>query len=394
MFGWEFPPYNSGGLGTACHGLTHALADMQVQITFVLPRNLGASSPTVKMVYADTKTIKFEVWNSLLKGYATSESYKEEFMKSLKEGYAQDLLNEVQRYALAGKEIARKEHHDIIHAHDWLSFQAGIAAKNESGKPLVLHVHATEFDRSSFNAHPEIYRIENESLKQADRVVAVSSFTKDLLNKYYDVPASKIDVVHNGINHHEYQRFEPNVQQLKRFFGKIVLFAGRLTVQKGPDYFLKAAQRVLSYDDNVTFVVSGAGDMEHQIMHEAVRMGISHKIFFTGFLRGHDLHTVFQAADLYVMPSVSEPFGIAALEALANDTPILISRQSGVSEILTHALKVDFWDTEEMANKILSLLNYPSLYKVLRENGKRESERYSWSRSAEQCLHVYKQLLA
>jgi glycosyltransferase involved in cell wall biosynthesis len=393
MFGWEFPPFNSGGLGTACHGLTRALSSKNVPITFVLPRNIGAMSHNMKVVYADSKSIKFEVWNSLLKGYATSESYKQELMDAIKAGFAKDLLAEVNRYAAAASEIAQREDHNIIHAHDWLSFKAGTAAKKTSGKPLVLHVHATEFDRSSNNTHPEIYKIENDALREADRVVAVSDYTKKILTKFYDITQEKIDVIHNGVDLHEYELLKHDAEKLKQTFGKIVLFAGRLTIQKGPDYFLKAAKKVLEHDRNITFIISGSGDLEQQIMNDVVKHGLSDKIFFTGFLRGKDLYTVFQAADLFVMPSVSEPFGIAALESLANHTPILVSKQSGVGEILVHALKADFWDTDEMANKILTLLKYPSLSNCLRHHGRKEVEKYNWHSSADKCISLYQQLI-
>lgn len=393
MFGWEFPPFNSGGLGTACHGLTKGLSKHNVSISFVLPRKIGAHSQHVKLIYADNKKITYHLWNSLLKGYITSQAYREAYKNTQDEKYGRDLMEEVERYSYAAAEIAKKEPHNIVHAHDWLSFPAGMRAKRVAHKPLVAHVHATEFDRSNGNVHGRIYQIEKEGMEQADRVVAVSQYTKNLIHAKYHIPQSKVHVIHNGIDLGDYANMDNRIFHLKQFFPKIVLFVGRLTLQKGPDYFIRAAEKVLSYDNEVTFIVSGSGDMEHQILTQAIHAGISHKIFFTGFLRGEDLNAVFRAADLFVMPSVSEPFGIAALEAIANNTPILVSKQSGVSEVLTHALKVNFWDTNEMANQILSLLRYGAMKECLRENGRKEVEKYTWDRSAHQCSHLYQQLL-
>ncbi|MCX7996268.1 MAG: glycosyltransferase family 4 protein [Patescibacteria group bacterium] len=396
MFGWEFPPFNSGGLGTACHGLSHGLADDNVCVTFVLPRKVGATSNKIQITFADEHEVNEDFYRTLYNPYLTTQLYKS-LRKTLKSDdiISTDLITEVYRYSVNARTVANSTRFDIIHAHDWLSFGAGMEARHISRKPLVLHVHATELDRTGFNgAHPYIYHIEKEGMKRADRVIAVSGYTRDVICRHYHIPRHKVDVVHNGINLHEFRYRHHDIQQVRAIFGKIVLFVGRLTLQKGADYFLRAAHLVLQYYPDVTFIIAGSGDAERQLMEDAARLGISNKIIFTGFLRGAELNKIYQAADAYVMPSVSEPYGIAALEAIANGTPLIVSKQSGVSEVLNHALKVDFWDTQEMANKILAILNHESLYQTLHHNGLKEVERHTWNHSARKVHQIYNQLLA
>ncbi len=396
MFGWEYPPFNSGGLGTACHGLTHSLVDSNIDVTFVLPRKVPAQSKKVKLAFADEREVTEDFYRTMYNPYLTTELYKT-LKKTLKADdiISGDLITEVYKYSVNARKIAQSNPVDIIHAHDWLSFGAGMEAKHLTKKPLVLHVHATELDRTGFNSgHPYIYQVEKEGMKRADRVIAVSGYTKDVIVNHYNIPSHKVDVVHNGINLSDFKkRHDDEIKQIKQFFGKIVLFVGRLTMQKGVDYFLKSARLVLQHYPDATFVIAGAGDTEQTLMQEAARYGISHKVFFTGFLRGEELNKIFQAADLFVMPSVSEPFGIAALEAVANGTPALISKQSGVSEVMIHALKVDFWDVQEMSNKILSVLQHGSLYQTLHQNGLKEVKKHTWHESAQKCAQIYHQLL-
>lgn len=397
MFGWEYPPFNSGGLGTACHGLTHGLADNNIDVTFVLPRKVAAESKRIKLTFADQHEVSEDYYRSLYNPYLTTELYKT-IRKTLKTDtdISSDLIGEVHKYSVNARRVAKDNPVDIIHAHDWLSFGAGMEAKHLTKKPLVLHVHATEMDRTGFNSgNPYIYSVEKEGMKRADKVIAVSGYTKDVIVKHYKIPSHRVDVVHNGINLDDFnKRHDAEIKKVKSFFGKIVLFVGRLTMQKGVDYFLKAANEVLHHYPDVTFVIAGSGDAEQRLMDDAARYGISHKVFFTGFLRGEELNKLFQAADLFVMPSVSEPFGIAALEAIANGAPALISKQSGASEVITHALKVDFWDTKEMANKMLSILNNSSLYETLHNNGLHEIQKHTWQASAEKCARIYHQLMA
>ncbi|MDO8492678.1 MAG: glycosyltransferase family 4 protein, partial [bacterium] len=359
MFGWEFPPHNSGGLGVACLGLTRALAREGFDITFVLPKMVPISSGHVKIKFADISNVRFKSINSPLSPYLTSGKYGKLFGGG--SGlYGPNLISEVKRYALLGGALVLEDEYDVIYAHDWLSFGAGLEAKRISGKPLIVHVHATEFDRcgGASGINNEVYELERVGMEDADCVIAVSQFTKDTITRYYGIPAEKVIVVHNGVDDATFPYREmksTRLGALKKAGYKIVLFAGRITLQKGPDYFIRAAKRVLEYNPKVIFLVVGSGDMERQVMQEAAYYKIADKVLFTGFLRGDDLAESYDIADLYVMPSVSEPFGITPLESMRVGTPVIISKQSGVSEVVHHALKVDFWDTEEMANKILSV---------------------------------------
>lgn len=390
MFGWELPPFNSGGLGVACYGLSKSLSK-NVDITFVLPRKVEVSADFLKLLFANN--IKITTIDSPLRPYMTSHEYSrlEEDITM----YGNDLFSEVKRYAMEARKIAQKEQFDIIHAHDWLSFEAGIAAKEVSGKPLIVQLHSTEYDRcGGENLNKAVYDIEKRGMEIADKVVGVSNLTKSIIQEHYGIPSEKVFAVHNRINADEYSdETNDRIFQIKKDGKRIVLFAGRITLQKGPEYFLQVAKRVLEYDQNVLFVMAGSGDMEYKIMDDAAVMGISDKVLFTGFLRGDELAHVYKMADIFVMPSVSEPFGIAALESMVHGTPVIISKQSGVSEIVQNALKVDFWDIDEMVNKILSVLSFPSLKQTLQENGRNEVGIFSWDMAADECLKLYRTLV-
>jgi glycosyltransferase involved in cell wall biosynthesis len=303
--------------------------------------------------------------------------------------YSGDMFSEIQRYAALASEIARHESFDIVHAHDWMTFPAGLAVAAIKGVPLVVHVHSTEFDRSGLHIDQRIYDIERRGMHGAIKIIAVSHLTRNLITHHYGIDPSKVEVVYNAIetstNH-----FDPEQYRIRKD-EKIVLFLGRITMQKGPEYFLAAAKKVLEVMDNVKFVMAGSGDMIRRTIEMAATMGIGHKVLFTGFLRGGDVEKVFKMADLYVMPSVSEPFGIAPLEAMSHDVPVIISKQSGVSEVLSHALKVDFWDINEMANKIVAVLRHPPLASTLRQHGSFEVRRLSWVDAAKACVNVYEQ---
>lgn len=313
-------------------------------------------------------------------------------MKPMEAGdsqYGGDLVADAERYARMVVALGFREKFDVIHSHDWLTYPAGIALSYVTGKPLVVHVHATEFDRSGEHVNQRVYEIEREGMHAAARVIAVSMLTKGICTARYGVAPEKVEVVYNGVDQ---EGSQPVPQQTIEARDKIVLFLGRITMQKGPEYFIAAAKRVLDKMDNVKFVVAGSGDMALRMIELAAGMGIGHKVLFTGFLRGSDVERVFKMADCYVMPSVSEPFGIAPLEAMSNDTPVIISKQSGVSEVLTHALKVDFWDIDEMANKIVAVLKYPPLSQTLREHGRFEVRRLTWDGAAERCVQVYRSI--
>jgi glycosyltransferase involved in cell wall biosynthesis len=306
-------------------------------------------------------------------------------------GYGSDLFGDAERYARLCVALARHEDFDVVHAHDWLTFPAGAAVAKVFGKPLFVHVHSTEHDRSGDNVNRACFEIERAGMLAADRVLAVSGLTKSICVGKYGIDESKVDVVYNGIDRPEQ---EPPPGTEIEAGDKIVLFLGRITMQKGPEYFIAAAKRVLEKIDNVKFIVAGSGDMALRMVELAAAMGIGHKVLFTGFLRGKDVDRVFQLADCYVMPSVSEPFGLAALEAIHHDVPVILSKTAGAAEVLTHVLKVDFWDTDEMANKIVAVLRHPPLSQTLRQHGRFELRRLTWGGAAEKCVASYRAALA
>ena len=422
MLGWEFPPFISGGLGTACYGLTKAMDELGVKVTFVLPTMVDSKYTThVKLLAPNSQTsgtflkfdklrnVTFRAINSPLQPYSSLESYQQRIEEALRQkrkgcggnpsetdqfiggvDYSCDMYTEVHRYAAIAAELAANEEFDVIHAHDWMTYPAGIAVAAISGKPLVVHVHSTEFDRSGENVNQMIYDIERQGMERADKVISVSHFTRNIIISRYGISGGKVEAVYNGVEcNGNWTLAESGIDKDE----KIVLFLGRITMQKGPEYFLAAAKKVLDVMDNVKFVMAGSGDLMHRAVEMAAGLGIGHKVLFTGFLRGEDVQKIYRIADLYVMPSVSEPFGIAPLEALNNDVPVIISKQSGVSEVLMHALKVDFWDVDEIANKIIAVLKYPPLQMTLRNYGNFEVRKLRWKDTAARCLRIYEELL-
>jgi glycosyltransferase involved in cell wall biosynthesis len=400
MYGWEFPPCNSGGLGVACQGIVGGLHENGHKVFLVLPHvtegMAGAGPESLELLasHASGETLEGIAIPSMLYSPYTNPAEYEAFLKknsSLREGdvkslYGMNLMDEVARFAAQGAAYAKKTPHDIIHTHDWLTAEAGIQASRLSEKPHVMHVHATEFDRSGDNPNQQVYDLERRGMEQADRVIAVSDFTRQMLVKHYGIPAHKIDVVHNAV------KPEARCHLARQSLGKkdkIVLFLGRMTMQKGPDYFLKMAKKVLEYRPDVKFVMAGNGDMMEQVIHMAVGLGIEKNILFAGFLKGEEVARAYASADLYVMPSVSEPFGIAPLEAIRNGAPVLISRQSGVSEVIKSALKTDFWDIDDMADKVIAVLDHAPLHDTLRDHGFHEVERFSWKDRARDIAEVY-----
>ncbi len=422
MFGWEFPPHITGGLGTACYGLSKGLAKHNVDLIFVVPKAYGDEDQQVARI-VNASEIPFlltderhkEYWSrikymeigSKIVPYVDPEVYAETYEenKKTKESftsrvfaekyefsgkYGANLMEEISRYALIGSTLGLEEKFDLIHAHDWLTYPAGIAAKKASGKPLVVHIHATEFDRSGKNVNQEVYDIEREGMQTADMVIAVSNLTRNTVIEHYGIDPSKVVTVHNAVD----QSMMQDVMDVKKpFKEKLVTFLGRITQQKGPAYFVEAAHRILQKDKNVRFVMAGSGDMMNQMIEHAARLRISDRFHFTGFLKGKDISHVFALSDVFVMPSVSEPFGIVPLEAMRSSVPVVISKQSGVAEVLTHALKVDFWDVEGMADAIYGLLNYEGLTKVFRKYGKQEVENLKWEDSALKVKTVYESVL-
>jgi glycosyltransferase involved in cell wall biosynthesis len=531
MLGWEFPPHISGGLGTACYGLTQGLAHHDVEVLFVVPRAfgdedtrfvslVGANEVPVRRVQRDvvrragvreawaalpsalrTSTVELEqllaaasgvpldaptraslaralqliAVDSPLRPYLDDASYEQslellaeagieaadraliaaaaqaaraaqaaggdeasiaaavvaassgrgaaadgvsadgatptlrtrlERFPSIDElvrestveerfafrgAYGADLLGEVARYALVVGEIARRESFDVIHAHDWMTYPAGLVAKAITGKPLVLHMHACEYDRSGEAIDVRIRDLEQAGFDGADRIACVSHYTSNTIRRFYRVDKAKVRVVHNAVTHQEAARL---LHQDKHIEEPIVLFLGRITFQKGPDYFIDAAARVVEVEPRVKFVMSGSGDMLPRMIERAARKGLARHMHFTGFLKRGEVERMYAMADIYVMPSVSEPFGISPLEAMALDTPVIVSRQSGVSEVLANALKVDFWDVDGMANKILALLRYGALSRQLVEDGKEEIQRLRWDTQGGVMKAVYQELVA
>jgi glycosyltransferase involved in cell wall biosynthesis len=298
-------------------------------------------------------------------------------------------MTEVHRYAAMATRLTRGERFDLIHAHDWMTYPAALAIAGLSGKALVVHVHSTEFDRAGDSPNRQIYDIERRGMHAATAVICVSHLTRKICEVRYGLDPDKIHVVYNGIEHDGIAQPRTTIRR----GDKIVLFLGRLTMQKGPEYFLAAARKVLARYDRVKFIVAGSGDLAQRTVQLAAEMGIGHKVLFAGFLRGDDVERVFRMADVYVMPSVSEPFGIAPLEAIRHDVPVIISKNSGVAEVLHHALKVDFWDIDEMANKIIAVLRHPPLGQTLREHADFEVRSLTWDGAANKCIAIYRQAI-
>ncbi len=422
MFGWEFPPHITGGLGTACYGLTKGLSIFDdLDLLFVVPKAFGDETPR-KMsllgandVYLSEQEmdvqhllhkINYLQVNSKLIPYTSPEEYEELSKKYQSEkhfiqtkltgklnfegGYGESLFQEIANYAVVASTISHENTFDIIHAHDWLTYPAGMAAKHISGKPLVVHVHATDFDRSGGKVNPEVYRIEKEGMEAADKIIAVSNLTRNTVIHKYNIPEEKVVTVYNAVEPAEHTH-EAGIK--KGVNEKVVTFLGRVTMQKGPKYFIEAAYKVLQKMRNVRFVMAGSGDMLEKMIAHTAKLKITDRFHFTGFLRGNDVSYMFSVSDLYVMPSVSEPFGIVPLEAMLSNVPVIISHQSGVAEILTHAIKTDFWDIDAMADAIYGVLNYEALSKMFKKYGKTEVENLKWENSAKEVKDIYKQLV-
>ncbi|MFI3287349.1 MAG: glycosyltransferase family 4 protein [Rikenellaceae bacterium] len=427
MFGWEFPPHIAGGLGTACYGLTKALAAAGVDVTFVVPRAYGdedqsfvqiSNASDVEAEYGALtvdddfyKHLSFIHINSNLVPYLSPEEYevlheehsKETVTRQLTDPwkerytfsgkYGATLMEEVARYAVVAAEIAKKleGQFDVIHAHDWLTYYAGIAAKRVSGKPLVVHMHATEFDRTGENVNTIVYNIERTGMSAADMVCAVSNMTRKTVIEKYGIPADKVTTVHNGVL---FKNTDDQGETIERGVDdKIVTFLGRITYQKGPDYFVEAAAKVLAKVPNVRFVMAGSGDMLNHVIRRVAKLGISDRFHFTGFLKGNDVQKMFALSDIYIMPSVSEPFGISPLEAMRSNVPCIISKQSGVAEVLDYAVKVDYWDVDAMADAIYGLLTYPSASALFKEKGMEEVNTLKWDKAAGMLKDIYAALM-
>ena len=424
MFGWEFPPHIAGGLGTACYGIVKGLAENGVQTIFVMPSASGDEDGSVATIINASDVpvvstsssvddfvnmVKFMKVGTNMIPYVDPEQFHEmvEAEKRLREEstekhvgekfrfsgkYGSNLMEEVARYAMVGGTIAmeHKDEFDLIHAHDWLTYLAGIAAKELTGKPLVVHVHATSFDRGTEDMiDTRVFDIEKRGMEAADKVIAVSDLTRNIVINKYGISPDKVVTVHNAVDFSGRE----NLQVERGLKDKVVTFLGRITFQKGPEYFIEAAAKVLKRTDHVHFVMAGSGDMMNRCIRHAARLGISDRFHFTGFLRGTDVQKMFALSDVYIMPSVSEPFGISPLEAMRSNVPSIISNQSGAAEVLKYAFKVDFWDVDAMADDIYALLKYPALADFAAKEGYEEVNRLKWNHAAAKMKKVYESVI-
>lgn len=411
MFGWEFPPFFAGGVGMVCYELTREMAKLNdVSVTYVMPFGpKDISGDHVNVLVADNMVrdsqIKVHKIPSLMNAYMSEDEYekKVEGMIRSKDGsvclkhdntgqlYGKDLISEVYNFGEKARLIAESEDFDVIHAHDWMAIPAAIAAKEISGKPMIIHVHNTIYDRYLGMGGEKEKEIEMEGFYHADRIVAISQKIKDTLIDKYGIDPGRIDIVHNAKIDVERATDEDFSEIKKR--DKIVLYAGRVTMQKGPDYFVEAAAKVLEHEKNVKFIMAGSGDLLNQLITRVAALGISDKFVFHGFYNREEGAKFFEMADVFVMPSVSEPFGVVPLEAMMCDTPSIISKQSGCSEVLTNVLKIDFWDIELMADYIVALLRHESLNGLMKRKGKEEIDQMTWEGPAKRCVDLYEKVL-
>ncbi len=424
MFGWEFPPHIAGGLGTACKGIVEGLAHNGVETIFVMPSASGDEDQTYTTIInasdvavADVcgevdefiDKVKFIKVDSNMQPYydpqdfdriveeekkRQSAEYRLRFGQKFKFSgkYGANLLDEVARYAQVGGTIALEHagEFDVIHAHDWLTYLAGIAAKEISGKPLVVHVHATSFDRGTDDmVDSRVYAIERRGMEAADRVVTVSDLTRNIVINKYGIDPAKVVTVHNAVDFSGKEDLEVE----RGVKDKVVTFLGRITFQKGPEYFIDAAAKVLKRTKNVRFVMAGSGDMMTRAIRQVARLGISDRFHFTGFLRGQEVQKMFALSDVYIMPSVSEPFGISPLEAMRTNVPSIISKQSGAAEVLKYALKVDFWDVDALADDIYALVRYPALSEFAAKQGYDEVNNLKWNNATAKLKQVYESII-
>ena len=413
MFGWEFPPHILGGLGTASYGLTKGIyQNGDMDITFVIPRPMGDEEKTFAKIIGASNTPV--AWRDVSWDYVQQRQgnvmdpqtyfdlrdhiYADFNYLNVNDlgciefsgKYPQNLMEEINNYSIVAGVIARTAQFDVIHSHDWLTYPAGIHAKQVSGKPLVIHVHATDYDRSRGNVNPVVFGIEKDGMNQADHIITVSNLTRRTVIEKSGISPDKVSTVHNAVEPlpDDYLKIEKTPRK-----EKIVTFLGRITMQKGPEYFVEAAAMVLKKVHNVRFVMAGGGDMMEKMIRLAARRGISDRFHFIGFLRGKEVYEMYKNSDVFIMPSVSEPFGIAPLEAMQMGVPSIISKQSGCAEILDNVIKVDYWDVNEMANAIYSIISYPAMSQQLHEEGLDEVAGIVWKKAGTKVINIYKRLV-
>ncbi|MEA5082107.1 MAG: glycosyltransferase [Dysgonamonadaceae bacterium] len=414
MFGWEFPPHILGGLGTASYGLTKGMAMQEdMEITFVIPKPWGDEDQSFLKIIGANNTpivwhdVQWDPVKSRYEQFMSPQDYYDlrdhiyadfRYMHTNDMGcvefsgrYPQNILEETNNYSIVAGVIARTYNFDIIHAHDWLTYPAGLHAKSITGKPLVIHVHATEFDRSRGKPNPTVYNIEKDGMDHCDHIVCVSNLTRKTVIENYNQPPEKVTTVHNAVD-----PLAPEIESIERLSGvpeKVVTFLGRITMQKGPEFFVDAATQVLKNTKHIRFVMAGSGDMMNQMIRLVADRGISDKFHFTGFLRGKQVYEMLKSSDVYVMPSVSEPFGISPLEAMQCGVPSIISYQSGCAEILENVIKTDYWDVDAMADAIYSICTYPAMAEYLKTEGKKEVDNIKWEDAGLKIRKIYDRLV-
>lgn len=409
MFGWEFPPHILGGLGTASYGLTKGMhANGNMDITFVIPKPWGDEEKGFAQIIGACNTpvawrdVSWDYVASRIGKYMDPQLYFDlrdhiyadfNYMRLNDLGciefsgrYPDNLIEEINNYSIVAGIIARTVPCDVIHSHDWLTYPAGIHAKNVTGKPLVIHVHATDFDRSRGNVNPTVFAIEKDGMENADHIITVSNLTRKTVIEKYGINPNKVTTVHNAVIPLSEELLSIPKSQRK---DKIITFLGRITMQKGPEYFVEAAVKVLQKTKNVRFVMAGSGDMMDEMIHLVAKRDIADRFHFTGFLKGRQVYEMLAESDVYVMPSVSEPFGISPLEAMEMGVPSIISKQSGCAEILDNVIKVDYWDIDAMADAMYAIVSYRALYDTLKEEGIREIHEITWEKAGKKVIDIY-----
>ena len=413
MFGWEFPPHILGGLGTASYGLTKGMYDNgDMDITFVIPKPWGDEERSfARIVGANCvpvawRDVSYDYVQSRIGNVMDPQLYFDlrdhiyadfNYMGTNDLGciefsgrYPDNLLEEINNYSIMAGVIARTVDFDVIHSHDWLTYPAGIHAKQVTGKPLVIHVHATDFDRSRGNVNPTVFAIEKDGMNNADHIITVSNLTRQTVIEKYGINPDKVTTVHNAV-----EPLSEEIRSIKMQKGKdkVVTFLGRITMQKGPEYFVEAASRVLAKTHNGRFVMAGSGDMMEKMIRLAADRDIADRFHFTGFLKGRQVYEMLAASDVYIMPSVSEPFGISPLEAMQMGVPSIISKQSGCAEILENVIKVDYWDINALADSIYAIIKYPALYNHLRDKGLAEIDTIQWKKAGAKVIDIYHKVI-
>ncbi len=413
MFGWEFPPHILGGLGTASYGLTKGMWECgDMEITFVIPKPFGDEERHFANIIGASQTPI--AWRDVSREYVESRIGKVmdpdlyfslrdhiyadfNYMRTNDLGciefsgrYPDNLLEEINNYSIVAGVIARTIPCDVIHSHDWLTYPAGIHAKQVTGKPLVIHVHATDYDRSRGNVNPTVFAIERDGMMQADHIITVSNLTRQTVIDKYGIDPAKVTTVHNAVTPLSEEYLNVEVEKPK---DKIVTFLGRITMQKGPEYFVETAAKVLKNNHNVRFVMAGSGDMMDKMINLAAERGIADRFHFPGFQKGKQVYEMLKASDVYVMPSVSEPFGISPLEAMQMGVPSIISKQSGCAEILNNVIKTDYWDVDAMADAIYSIVTYPAMHRQLSEDGLAEVNQITWDKAGRKVIDIYNKVL-